>query len=300
MQLNLSGALQAHDPTVIKEKGCYYRIQTGNGIPLFKSKDLIHWEEYGSIFKAPPEWIKRTVPDARENDFWAPDCVYRNGKFRLYYSVSSFGKNTSAIGMCELSTLDIRSTDFSIKDYGPVICSSVDSDFNAIDPQVCCDEMKNDYLVFGSFWAGIHIVKLNESGFIENGVKPVCIASRKCVPNSIEGGYIYRRKNKFFLFVSHDFCCRGLNSSYKIVAGVSDNIEGPYVDFDGKAMLEGGGCILRDGNSFERWAGPGHNSIFEDDDGKVYLVYHAYDRNNAGKSVLQIEEIEWINDLPDV
>ena len=30
---------------------------------------------------------------------WAPDVYEKNGKFYLYYSVSAFGKNTSAIGV---------------------------------------------------------------------------------------------------------------------------------------------------------------------------------------------------------
>lgn len=296
MLLNLSGSLQTHDPTIIKENGVYYRIQTGNGIPVFKSSDLINWTEYGSIFNEPPLWIKAKVPECRKNDFWAPDCVYRNGVYRLYYSVSSFGKNTSAIGMCTLSTMDIHSEKFELKDCDVIISSSSESDFNAIDPQICSDSFGNDYLLFGSFWSGIQLVKLNKEGFILSECKPVTIASRQLIPNSIEGGYIYRRNQKYFLFASYDFCCRGVESTYKIIVGVADSIEGPYMDFEGRLLLEGGGTVLKDGTSNDRWAGPGHNSIFEDDDGKTYLVFHAYDRLNGGRPVLQIEEIKWNED----
>ena len=65
---------------------------------------------------------------------------------------------------------------------------------------------------------------------------------------------------------------------------------------DWGSMKWGGGTTLRDSFSFERWAGPGHNSVFKDDDGKIYLVYHAYDRNDEGHSKLMLEEITFASD----
>ena len=298
MLLELSGDLQTHDPTIIKENGKYYRIQTGPGIPLFVSDNLKEWKEYGHIFNDSPSWVKEKVPLAGKNDFWAPDCLFRKGSYRIYYSVSSFGKNTSAIGMCKLSTLDLKSKAFTIEDCGPVLCSGEKDDFNAIDAQVCSDGKGQDYLLFGSFWKGLQLVKLNEEGFVEDGADFIHIASRNLIPNSIEGGFIYRRNDMYFLFASHDFCCRGLESTYKIVVGASPSIEGPYYDGEGRPMLQGGGSLLRDGNSFSAFAGPGHNSIFEDEDGKTYIVYHAYDRQKGGRPALQIEEIKWKNDWP--
>ena len=60
----------------------------------------------------------------------------------------------------------------------------------------------------------------------------------------------------YYLFVSFDFCCRGISSTYKIMVGRSDKITGPYVDREGKPMMQGGGTLLLEG--FERWRGPGH------------------------------------------
>ena len=61
----------------------------------------------------------------------------------------------------------------------------------------------------------------------------------------------------------------------------------------GVSMSDGGGTTLRNGLSYSRWAGPGHNTVFADTDNKIYLVYHAYDRLNNGEPELQIEELKW-------
>jgi hypothetical protein len=50
----------------------------------------------------------------------------------------------------------------------------------------------------------------------------------------------------------------------------------------------------------QRWKGPGHNSIFQDK-GQDYLVYHAYDAQNDGRSALRIRPLYWSSDLwPEV
>ncbi|MCR4733724.1 MAG: arabinan endo-1,5-alpha-L-arabinosidase [Treponema sp.] len=296
--LNVFGETATHDPVIVKEKDLYYRFQTGRELTFYTSSDLLEWNMAASVFPENPEWTRKKVPLSRKNDYWAPDLVYRKGKWRLYYSVSSFGKNTSAIGMVQSSSLNPASENYGWTDFGEIISSTEKDDYNAIDPQVCSDKEGNDYLLFGSFWKGLQLTALDENGFVKDKSSLVTIASRCLLPNSIEGGYIIRHDDFYYLFASHDFCCRGLDSSYKIIVGQAENICGPYFDRAGKSLLEGGGSILRDGSTYKRWAGPGHNSIFQDDDGKTYIVYHAYDRENRGRPSLQIEELKWKNDWP--
>ncbi|MCR4743477.1 MAG: arabinan endo-1,5-alpha-L-arabinosidase [Treponema sp.] len=315
--LNLTGFTYTHDPTIVKENGIYYRFQTGPGLPILTSKDLIHWDLAGRIFNKNPDWTSKKIPGSK--DFWAPEVVYRKGQWRVYYSVSTFGKNISSIGLvtCDSITRAINEdpggTEIVWQDRGPVIFSKEEDDYNAIDPAVFTDFDNKDWLLFGSFWSGLLMLELNEEGFIIEGSKPKNIASRipyssakgkknfgnpSIQPNPIEGGFIFPYQGYYYLFASHDFCCRGSASSYHIVCGRSKNPQGKYLDFDGIDMLQGGGSLLRDGFSFESWAGPGHNSIFTDDDGKTYLVYHAYDRLDNGKAKLMIEEILWKDGWP--
>ena len=66
---------------------------------------------------------------------------------------------------------------------------------------------------------------------------------------------------------------------------------GPYLDADGRAMLEGGGTLVLEGN--ERWRGPGHNSVLTTEEGQ-WMVHHTYDvQNQWAQRVLQIRTMWW-------
>jgi len=293
--LEMPALVPVHDPVIAKENGVYYCYST-HGY-FYSSSDLKSWKYCGKVLECLPSWVFDFVPDSDGKDFWAPEIVFRDGEWRFYYAVSSFGKNTSVIGLLTNKTLNPASSDYEWKDRGKVFSSGKDDSFNAIDAAVCADENGNDFLLFGSFWGGLTLLPLEKNGFVKEGSVPKFIASRQKkgekLPevNPVEGGFIFYHNKKFYLFASHDFCCRGSASSYHIVLGKADRITGPYLDEDDVDMLFGGGTILRDSFSFERFAGPGHNSVFKDDDGKIYMVYHAYDRNDNGNSKLMIEEI---------
>src|SRR5690606_14191792 len=117
-----TGAIGVHDPVVIEQGGEYYLFHTGNGIPIKRSSDLIHWVEAGRVFEERPEWIAEAVPAARGSQ-WAPDISFFNDRYHLYYSVSSFGSQHSAIGLATNRTLDPESPAYRWEDHGPVIRS---------------------------------------------------------------------------------------------------------------------------------------------------------------------------------
>lgn len=309
--LSLTGFCLAHDPVIVKENNTYY-CYTTHGMAL-ASPDLTSWAPLGKVFESYPAWTKVAVPGS--SDYWAPELVRRNGMWRLYYAISTFGKNTSAIGLAESKTLNKQSPEYGWHNLGIVIASSPKENYNAIDPAVAVDDNGNDWLVFGSFWGGLQLVPLNKDGLVlqdastssQSNVSTIAsripyskLTESDSTPNAIEGGYIFFHEGFYYLFASHDFCCRGTASTYHIVVGRSKKIEGPYLDEDDVEMKEGGGTTLRDGFSFERWAGPGHNTVFQDDDGRTYLVYHAYDRENDGRPQLQIDELFWKNGWPCV
>ena len=73
--------------------------------------------------------------------------------------------------------------------------------------------------------------------------------------NAIEAPFIIYRNGYYYLFVSFDYCCKGLNSNYKTAVGRSRKVTGPYLDMQGKPMLKTGGTIIV-GES-ERYSGVG-------------------------------------------
>ena len=296
-----------HDPVIIRQDSTYYVFCTGMGISVISSPDMKHWKQEKPVFDKAPAWAVQAIPGFRGH-IWAPDISYHNGTYYLYYAVSAFGKNTSAIGLATNKTLDPASKDFKWVDHGKVIQSVPGRDmWNAIDPNLILDEKNQPWLVFGSFWNGMKIVKLDSS--FSSVAEPetwYTVAARdrnKVLPDSVAGDaaieapFIYRNGKYYYLFVSFDYCCRGEKSTYKMVVGRSENVYGPYTDRDGVPMNLGGGSIIKEGD--KKWNGVGHNAVAAFN-GNDYLVYHAYDANDGGKSKLQFEKINWWNDWPFV
>ena len=320
-----------HDPVMIKQNDTYYIFHTGKGIPVKASKDMKTWKEEKPVFGTPPSWILKTIPKF-DGSIWAPDIIYRNGIYYLYYSVSAFGRNNSAIGVATNETLIPTDPKFKWVDHGIVVQSVAGRDlWNAIDPNVAMDDSGNPWMVFGSFWMGMKLVNLRpdmisivtdstqewstvaarernwkvderDAGDAANPeldyktlYTPELLAMNKSMKNgSLEAPFIFKRNGYYYLFVSWDRCCRGLDSSYKIVVGRSKNIRGPYVDKEGNKMIHGGGTLVAQGN--DEWAAVGHQAAYTLD-GKDYLIFHAYDKRDNGKPKLRIKEIQWGDDL---
>jgi len=304
-----------HDPVMAVEDGKFYLFHTGPGINIWRSDDMEHWDTIGSVFNEVPQWMFETIPGF-SGHLWAPDIYHYNGTWYLYYSVSAFGKNTSFIGVAASPTLNPDDPAYAWTDHGIIIQSFPGMDnWNAIDPNVIDDENGVPYLAFGSFWSGLQIVQLAENRIeLANKEHPeiVCIASRNPSPEvmpekgypvgpgegAIEGPFIIHRGAFFYLFASVDYCCRGSDSTYKMVVGRSMSVEGPYLDKEGISMVDGGGTILLTGGG--RWYAVGHNGVTAVD-GTVYLVYHAYDSENLHAwARLQIKPLVWEDDWPTV
>src|SRR5207302_6838266 len=96
-----------------------------------------------------------------------------------------------------------------------------------------------------------------------------------------------------YLFASFDFCCRGVASTYNVRVGRASRITGPYLDRAGIPMLEGGGTLLLSGAG--RWKGPGHNAVLHEN-GRDWIIYHAYDAEDNGAPKLRIKRLGWTAD----
>ena len=173
-----------HDPVMaLGEDGRYYIFSTGMGISVMSSSDLEVWRKEKPVFgREDLQWAHDSIKGFRGH-VWAPDICRRDGKWWLYYSCSTFGKNRSAIGVATNKTLDPTSSDYKWEDLGPVIVSHPHKDkWNAIDPNFITDhETGEEYLTFGSFWDGIQLVPLQEGRIKTEGgkqVRPKTIARR--------------------------------------------------------------------------------------------------------------------------
>jgi arabinan endo-1,5-alpha-L-arabinosidase len=296
-----------HDPVMIQQDGTYYLFCTGHGITVLSSKDMKDWKQEKPVFESPPVWGTSVAPDFKGH-IWAPDVSYHNGMYYLYYSVSSFAKNTSAIGVATNKTLNPDDNDFKWTDHGIVIRSVPNRDlWNAIDPNLVFDENNVPWLSFGSFWNGLKMVKLDASLLkvaepqewytVARRERTFSLEDKDPGDAALEAPFVFKKDDYYYLFLSWDYCCRGEKSTYKVVVGRSKTVQGPYADAAGKELNQGGGTLVIEGN--KNWAGVGHNSAYTFN-GTDYMIFHAYDMSRKGAPKLKIKEIKWKNGWPVV
>jgi arabinan endo-1,5-alpha-L-arabinosidase len=285
--LDVSGDVEVHDPTIAEFEGRFYLFQTGSGILSKTSSDLSSWQTGPNVFAENPAWIADSVPGV--GALWSPAVATFGGRAHLYYAASTFGDDRSCIGHASKPSL---ASDEAWTDQGSIVCSntgSSDDDWNAIDPGVLFVE-GTPWLVFGSYLSGIKLVRLDSSGGQRDGSELYSLATRTGSSTAIQQPFLLQRGGYYYLFSSFDGCCMGVNSTHKIMVGRSAQLVGPYLDRDGTPLLEGGGTLLLE--SDERFHGPGSNAILFHEN-KSYNVYHAYDVNQSGRSLLRIAELVW-------
>ena len=287
-----------HDPVMAMDGGTYYLYSTGQGLSCMSSHDLREWRFEPPVFAEPPRWAMDSVPGYKGHT-WAPDIVYHNGYYHLFYSCSTFGRNTSAIGHAFRSTLDPSDPE-PWTDTGAVVVSHAGDNYNAIDPNVVIDEEGHPYMTFGSFWGGIRMVRLTDD--LSATLKPekmYTLCTRRYTPadgmeqpeqNAVEAPFVFRHGDYYYLFVSYDFCCRGLRSNYRVIVGRSKQVCGPYADRDGRLLTQGGGTPVV--SSDENFVAIGHCAAYRFGD-KDYFMAHGYSRSQDGASMLFLREMEW-------
>ena len=296
----------AHDPVMAKEDGVYHIFATGMGIQRMTSKDRKNWQVKAMpVMTVIPKWTRDSVPGF-DKHVWAPDIIRWHNKWWLAYSCSTFGKNGSAIGLLSAAKLDSPIWN----DEGCIVASRENRDnWNAIDPNFVIDDNDTPWMVWGSFWDGIQIVRLDTTMHVAKGEKPRTLA-RRYAPgtttaepnptsahagtNAIEAPFVMKHQGYYYLFVSWDYCCRGSKSNYRVAVGRSKNVDGPYLDKRSNDMLNGGGTVLLEGDK-KQYEATGHCAAYSID-GKDIFICHGYSTEMKGAPVLIQREIRWTDD----
>ena len=335
--LPLSGDVAGtHDPSIARDVNTWYvyatgKTREGGEFAIRCSDNLTYWRLCGQVFDDIPDWIKQKSPGTKE--LWAPDVHRVGNEYRMYYSYSLFGKNTSGIGLAVNKTLDPKSPDYKWVDKGLVLESKATDRFNAIDPNYIADAQGHGWLAFGSFWDGIKMRRLDDTTGLGSttdtrvyslarrsrasetrdpaGASPAPGAQSTAGLNekisglppdseAIEAPFIVRHGGYFYLFTSWDLCCRGTHSTYHTVVGRSKSVTGPYVDQAGKKLEDGGGTPLLTANT--RWFGPGGESVLMGSGttppgNEDLIVFHAYDAA-TGKPSMQLSTLTWAGGWP--
>ncbi len=278
----LLGALEANDPSALFDADKLWIVSGSSGVAVRTTSDLTQVAEEGQILQERPAWIATEVPGAQ--GIWSPELARFDGVYHLYYAVSTFASSRSCIGHATAEVLEVAST---WVDRGPIICSKVDDDFNAIDPNVLLATDGRIWLAFGSYLSGIKVAQLDPSG-AELISEPITVAARPDAGGALQAPALAEHDGFFYLFVSFD-----ADTSHRLMVGRATAVEGPYLDQSGVSLLDGGGTPLLEASA--RFHGPGSNDVFAIG-AQHYNIYHAYDEEDSGRRTLRLATLEWSAD----
>ncbi len=294
------------DPVSHKERdgqGWKFRM-----MPVYRSVDLVNWYFVRDSFEQRPAGI--AGPKA---GLWAPEPVYQNGSYYLYFTVTDVADQHSPEKACESDSAIAVAT--SAAPAGPWKAveqlvvpprrAGAGCNFHwTFDPDVVEDAQGDRFLYYGSYGGGIYVQRLSKDGLRVEGD-----AVRVGAANRYEGAEVVRVGKYWYLFASTTDCCRGPLTGYALMVGRASSPEGPFLDRQGNDMAAaraGGAPVLpQNGN---RWIGAGHNAVFQDAAGQWWTLYHAVDRNQGYFSVedkltrrpLLLDRIEWVDGWPVV
>ena len=233
----------------------------------YSTDDLKNWTDHGIIFSLEnsPWGISH---------LWAPDCVYKDGKYYLYYPASETDKYSFKIGV---AISDSPTGPFT--DIGKPIPK-----VTGIDPSVFIDDDGQAYI----YWAngGPKAAKLKNNMIELDGQ----IINIEGCEKFFEGPWVFKRNNIYY--ITYPAWMKG---------GSGDGGQGQYYDYAiSKSPL---GPFTYKGHfsvTHQQHAGNIHGSQFPFKD-KWYCLYHDFsmstDSPNRGfKRCVKLDEINFYND----
>ena len=271
------------DPTVIRGKdGNFYVYATEDtyNVPIMASSNLASWH-----------YVARAFTDATRPRFeptgnvWAPDINYIDGKYVMYYAMSTWG----GIQTCGIGVAVADAPGGPFTDLGKMFRSNEIGVTNSIDPSYFEYDGKK-YIVWGSFH-GIYAVQLKDDGL--SVVDDAEATKIKLAGTAFEAPYIHKHGDYYYLFASWGSCCNGAKSTYRVVVGRSKDIWGPYVNKEGEGMLSNNFSVVISPN--DTFVGNGHNAgIIQDDAGQDWILYHGIEigKENDGRFLL-LDQLKW-------
>lgn len=238
---------------------------------VFSSEDLVNWQDHGVIV------TQNKVPWVRPNSYsmWAPDCVYRNGKYYFYFPSAPAKGGGFGVGV---AIADNPEGPF-IPEPEPI------KGINGIDPCVLLASDGNAYI----FWGAGRCAKLkdnmkeladdNPKEVIKWGNREMEMVGVNCLkdlPNrQAEGPFAFEYNGNYYLTYPY------VRENTEVLAyAMSKNPMGPY-EYKGIIMAEhANGC----------WTN--HHSIVNYKD-QWYLFYHhnAYSPKDDKRRSAQIEKL---------
>lgn len=150
----------------------------------------------------------------------------------MYYAVSTFGSQVSAIGVATSTTMEYGSW----TDHGSTgIGSTTGSAYNSIDPNLIL--VGSSYIMnFGSFWGDIYQVPMS-TALLHGTASSYNIAYNASGSHAEEGSFMfyYSGTGYYYLLISSGICCGydtsrpAVGTEYRIIMCRSTSATGGFV-----------------------------------------------------------------------
>ena len=242
------------DPTIIRWGNTYYAAGTSSEwaphYPLFRSTDLVNWEQVGHIFQQLPAWAS--------SSFWAPELFVCRGKVYCYYTARSRATGRSYIGVAVADT-----PEGEYVDYGPL----VDVGTEDIDAFVYNDDgrLYVTWKAYGLDPRPIEILcqPLTADGLHLEGEAVTLLTDEENI--GIEGQCLFRQGDWYYLLYAARGCC-GPSSDYEVRVARSRQLCVKFEPYEDNPILMGNADVLS----------IGHGTLVDTPDERHYYLCHAY------------------------
>ena len=279
------------DPHVMLVDDTYYAYATTNGstinIRVMSSKDLLKWENLGDALPALPKWAV-----LNSGYTWAPGVMHIEDQFVMYYVARDKETDRQCIGV---GVSEDPAGPFLDPNDEAFICQS---DLGgSIDAYPFQDEDGKLYLLWKNdgnccnLEVALWIQELSPDGLTLIG-EPVklIIRDQPWERPLIENPAMVEHNDKYYLFYSGNWW---ESHEYAISYAVCETATGPCEKPLSKPWFDYEAPVM----------GPGGESFFTDDEGNLWMAYHAWTGANVGysgggKRSLHIDLITFEGDTP--
>lgn len=210
---------------------------------VLSTSDMVHWEADQCSFATDGPG-KQT--DYTDRILYAPDCIYHNGKYYLYYCLAGELADDEGVAVGD-------------SPYGPFRDGKVIKGALGIDPSVFIDDDGQGYLFWGQ--GSAKGAKLSKDMLSLDGEIHDKIVTYK--EHAFNEGSSVRKRNGIYYFIYPGHQRHGQSNCATLNYATSDSVFGPYT-YRGVIIDN-----LKSGNAVEN----NHGSIVEFN-GRWYIFYH--------------------------